>query len=97
PTYLAWHDQQEEAAPGLATVDGYIDYVAAMLSSSLGVLAADGTVWIISRPIREKGRVWLVTSHLSELLTDFELELVGYHVAADERGRDDWHVLVGRR
>ena len=97
PTYLAWHDQQEEAAPGLAKVDGYIDYVAAMLSSSLGVLAADGTVWIISRPIREKGRVWLVTSHLSELLTDFELELVGYHVAADERGRDDWHVLVGRR
>lgn len=96
PTYLAWVDQQDEASRALATIDGYAEDVAAMLAGSLDVVAPGGNVWIITRPVREKGRVWLVTSHLSELLTEFEFDLVGYHVAADNRGRDFWHVLVGR-
>jgi hypothetical protein len=95
PTYPAWAELQDD--PSLATIEGYAEDVAAMLSGSIGVLGPSGVVTLITRPVRTKGRVWLVTSHLSQVLTESDLELVGYHVAVADDEREDWHILVGRR
>lgn len=50
---------------------------------------------MITRPVRSGGRVWLVTSHVSQVMEESGLTLVGYHLAVSQDGRDEWQVLVG--
>lgn len=94
PTYPAWLESQH--GDSLATVDGYTDELADMLGGSLGALAIGGVAVMITRPVRSSGRVWLVTSHVSLVMEEFGLTLVGYHLAVSQDGRDEWQVLVGR-
>lgn len=94
PTYPAWFESQH--ADSLATVDGYTDELADMLGGSLGALAPGGVAVMITRPVRSGGRVWLVTSHVSQVMEESGLTLVGYHLAVSQDGRDEWQVLVGK-
>lgn len=95
PTYPAWLDSLDDRARRLATIDQYSEEVAAMLAGASGVLVSGGVAMVITRPVRANGRAWLVTSHLSEVIVEFGMSLVGYHVAVAEDGSEDWHVLVG--
>lgn len=66
-----------------------------MLASSFGVLEEGGVAIVITCPARADGQVWLVTSHLSQLIVEFGMCLVGYHVAVADDGSEDRNVLVG--
>jgi len=100
PTYPAWLDSLHMAAgdreSSIATVDGYTDELADMLGGSLGALAPRGVAVMITRPVRSGGRVWLVASHVSQVMEESGLALVGYHLAVSQDGRDEWQLLVGR-
>lgn len=96
PTFPAWRDGLPAPTRKLATLDQYAEDVAAMIGGSLGALVPRGVLILITRPERGGGQVSLVTSHLAQLLNEFDLELVGYHLAVSEDGHDDWHALVGR-
>lgn len=95
PTYAAWLDSLDREAKRLATIDEYSEEVAAMLAGSIGVLVPGGVAIVITRPVRAEGQAWLATSHLSQVIVEFGMRLIGYHVAVAEDGSEDWHVLVG--
>jgi hypothetical protein len=77
-------------------LDAYRDEVGAMLAGSLGVVRPGGFVAVIARPVRERGAVWLATSHLAESLADTGAKLEAYVVAVDAAASEDWHVLLAR-
>ena len=93
PTYPVWASSSALAGGGL---DAYRDDVAAMLAGSLGVVRPGGFVAVIARPVRERGVVWLATSHLAESLADAGVGLEAYVVAVDAAASEDWHLLLGR-
>jgi hypothetical protein len=94
PTYPVW---AEAADPdGMGGLDAYADEVGAMVTGSLPTVRPGGAVVLITRPVREAGRVWLTTSHLAQALLDAGLRLEGYVVAVAEGGGEDWHLLWGR-
>ncbi len=97
PTYPSWLDALATHDRSLATMDAYLDEVAAMLNGSIRAVAATGVSIIITRPARANGRVYFTTSHLAQVLEESGLPVVGYHVAAGQDGRGDWHVVVGQR
>jgi hypothetical protein len=93
PTFPAWSRSSPLADGGL---DAYRDDVAAMLAGSLGVVRPGGFVAVIARPVRERGGVWLATSHLAESLSDAGVRLEAYVVAVDAAASEDWHLLLAR-
>jgi hypothetical protein len=93
PTYLAW---AEATGATRLELDAYGDAVGTMITGSLGVVRPGGFVVVITRPVREDGRVWLTTSHLAQTLDDAGLDLTGYVVAVSADGAEDWHVLVAQ-
>jgi hypothetical protein len=93
PTFPAWSRSSPLADGGL---DAYRDDVAAMLAGSLGVVRPGGFVAVIARPVRERGGVWLATSHLAESLSDAGVRIEAYVVAVDAAASEDWHLLLAR-
>jgi hypothetical protein len=93
PTFPTWATSSPHADGG---IDAYRDEVGAMLAGSLGVVRPGGFVAVIARPVRERGAVWLATSHLAESLADTGAKLEAYVVAVDAAASEDWHVLLAR-
>ncbi|MDF1522572.1 MAG: hypothetical protein P1P87_07115 [Trueperaceae bacterium] len=93
PTFATWAASSPHADGGL---DAYRDEVGAMLAGSLGVVRPGGFVAVIARPVRERGAVWLATSHLAESLADTGAKLEAYVVAVDAAASEDWLVLLAR-
>ena len=63
---------------------------------ALPILRPGGRFVLVSRPVRTRDRVYTAVGELGRELEDAGLLLIGYHLAVDSGGREDWHILVGR-
>ncbi|MFN2323795.1 MAG: hypothetical protein ABR510_12660 [Trueperaceae bacterium] len=94
PTYFAWRrDRPEGTVEGR---EGYAALIAEMVVNAVPLLRDGGHLVLIGRPVRAGGVVHTAIGELQRELEEAETTLVGYHLGVDERGSEDWHVLVGR-
>jgi len=94
PTYFAWlRDRPEASVEGR---EGYAALIAEMVVNAVPLLREGGHLVLIGRPVRAGGVVHTAIGELQRELEEAGTALVGYHLGVDERGSEDWHVLVGR-
>lgn len=94
PTYFAWlRDRPTGSVEGR---EGYAALIAEMVVSAVPLLREGGHLVLIGRPVRAEGVVHTAIGELQRELEEAGTVLVGYHLGADERGSEDWHVLVGQ-
>ncbi len=94
PTYYAW--VRDRPAGSVEGREGYAALVAEMIVHAVPVVRPGGLLVVIGRPVREGGVVHTAIGELQRELEEAGTTLVGYHLGVDERGSEDWHVLVGR-
>jgi hypothetical protein len=94
PTFKAWRDSHLHSET--VTYDLYKDFVAELLEGAASVMAHGAHLVLITRPIRAEGRVFNSIGALIETMEDTFGPLKGYHVAVEQHGEEDWHVLVGQ-
>jgi len=94
PTYFAWlRDRPKASVEGR---EGYAALIAEMVVNAVPLLREGGHLVLIGRPVRAGGVVHTAIGELQRELEEAGTALVGYHLGVDERGSEDWHVLVGR-
>ncbi|MBA3891736.1 MAG: hypothetical protein H0X64_14525 [Gemmatimonadaceae bacterium] len=92
PSYPLW----VKIAGGYDGVEAYHDALGVLIAGPLGVVRPDGTVVMITRPVRERGAVSIATSYLADALALSGVTLAAYVLAVAPATSQDWHLLNGR-
>ena len=95
PTYLAWKENRPDRT--VEGREGYAAMIGDMVVNSAPLLSPDGYLVLVSRPVRTASRVYTAIGELEREIENAGLTLVGYHLAIDRAGTEDWHILAGRR
>jgi|GEM_PF-2701855 len=95
PTFAYWEQTRPKGT--VAGPEGYADLIAELLDGAMQIAAPDALLVLVGRPVRSEGIVRTAIGELQRELEDIGTTLIGYHLGVDEKGTEDWHVLVGRR